>query len=68
MSQAAQPINWLTTKEMAADLRISVATLERMRASGVFELGVHYRFSNIRCKHSKRLWNAERCRIATGAV
>jgi hypothetical protein len=54
----------LTTTEAAQAIRLSPATLARLRAEGVLKAGVHYRAVGAGLKRSPLLWNAEACETA----
>lgn len=59
--------DWANTREMAAELRISVATLNRMLAKGAFKEGRHYRPANPFNRQSRRLWHRQRVRKTLNA-
>jgi hypothetical protein len=54
----------LSTAEAASALRLSPATLARLRAEGVLKAGVHYRAIGAGLKRPPLLWNAEACDAA----
>ncbi len=48
-----------TTRELAELLRVSDATLRRLRQSGVLRAGIHYRAIGIGTQRPPLLWNRE---------
>ena len=54
----------LMTTEAAQAIRLSPATLARLRAEGVLKAGVHYRAVGAGLKRPPLLWNAEACETA----
>jgi excisionase family DNA binding protein len=48
----------LTTREAAAQLRLSESTLARLRAEGVLRPGIHYRVSGLGTRRPPLLWDA----------
>lgn len=48
-----------TTREVAELLRVSDATLRRLRQSGVLRAGIHYRAIGIGTQRPPLLWNRE---------
>lgn len=54
----------LTTTEAAQALRLSAATLARLRTEGVLKAGVHYRAVGAGLKRPPLLWNPEACEAA----
>lgn len=54
----------LTTTEAAQAIRLSPATLARLRAEGVLKAGLHYRAVGAGLKRPPLLWNAEACETA----
>ncbi len=49
----------LTTREVAELLRVSDATLRRMRQSGVLRAGIHFRAIGIGTQRPPLLWDPE---------
>jgi predicted ArsR family transcriptional regulator len=56
-SPMAQSVFDATTKEAATQLRISDATLRRLRQEGVLKAGVHYRAMGSGVSRPPLLWN-----------
>ena len=55
----AQSVFAATTKEAATQLRVSYATLWRLRREGVLKAGVHYRAMGTGTARPPLLWDVE---------
>lgn len=59
---------WISTNEMADVLGVHEKTLRRMKSSGVFREGVHYRKKNITSSKGVFLWHIQRVELRLGLV
>ena len=60
--------DWISTKEMAASVGCSIATLGRLRKAGYFVEGRHWQKMNPLAPRSNHVWNRSRVLIKMGRM